>query len=337
VRDGGWNCEVPLPGEVDLLIASHSTITIDWSSRDAQSGRLNRKRDIITFAPAPRSCARIAGARMRWDSGSASSNSRSVACLEPRIRASAALRFNPRSQASRTDPPGGGGGAPPAPGGGNGGSGTPDPNSGASDGGNTCDANYSIVIRPNGLLDLTSVVRPLREDEAEIALAGVFRNHHKLPTGDAMLLFPDGSAATRRENAVWISTRGRHRLRVETPHGRALRHLDIVELPIDTAQRQVYPGFIRLPEDPACLGRTPFLIADVGNGLAFGIRSVEMARGRTAIHLDNESVGRIGAPIETKLPADEADLATMILGGRKFHTLFRPGVTTVEASDYTDR
>jgi hypothetical protein len=62
-----------------------------------------------------------------------------------------------------------------------------------------------------------------------------------------------------------------------------------------------------------------------------------MAHGQTTIHLENESGGWIGAPIETKLRADEADLATMILGGRKFHTLFRPGVTTVEASDYTDR
>jgi len=360
ISDEEWRREFHGPGELDVLIPSHSTITIDWHSRDDGTGELHSKRDIIAdvvlgaqqatdlefHLPEPRgqrlltpvvlAQERGTGVEVGYELEQTEDGDRSVVMtswlkgkpgryvlLDMIVASSDPARRHdgvdgcafvgparpgaipiccnlkppgpnsPGSQPVLSNPPGGGGGAPQEPGGG---STTPQPNSSTSDGGNTCDANYGVVLPPSGSLTLRTTVRPLRRDEAEVALVGVFRNGHRVAIGDATLAAPSGTADTRRESTVWLTTPEPHVLTIEVPSGRTLRDTMRLVLPIDATGRRVWSIFARLPAAADCHGVRPFVVADLGNGLAFDIARASVLAGRSDVELTNGSGGWIALP-----------------------------------------
>lgn len=358
----GWSREIARPDKVDLLIPSHSTITLDWSASEPRGRASGLKRDIISdvilgadettdlefelFDPSvqtmlePVLLAQERGTDAQLDYAfhqgvddtndvvirstitgkpgrfllldmivAANDDSRVNSAIDGQVFVGSASpgavpiccnlkppgKNSPGSNPVLSNPPGGGGGAPdepnPAPG-----PSTPDPSSSTSDGGNSCDANYSVVLPPTGSLTLESRVKPLPLEESEIALVGAFRSGHKIRNGETKLTLADGTTQVRRTSTVWFAARGVHTLSIELPRDRTLRETTEITLAVDTTKRQVLPIIVHQPDLRTARAGQPFVVADLGNGLTFAVQRSWVGPVRTRVELENASGGWVALP-----------------------------------------
>ena len=354
-----WRQTVEDPREVDMLIPSHSTLTLDWERR-ADDGIVHLERDImpdmilgpgqatdLVFSLFPPGMVPVLGAvvlaqefgtdaQMEYRLTEEASGAVTidtvikgkpgrfalidlvVASNDPAransqvsqtgyfgVAASGALPIScnfkdpggpntPGSNPVLSNPPGGGGGAPDEPGPTP--PSTPGPSSSTSDGGNTCDANYSVVFPPAGTLTLSTTVKPIGPDHTEIALVGVFRDGHKIANGRAELFPESGDPRQRRLNPLWIVAPGRHRLRVQVPVGWTLREVVEYEMIVDTKERLVTPIMLHAPNPREIKAGKPIVLADLGHGIHFSINDSMSGSDGLEVKLRNGSGGWIGVP-----------------------------------------
>ena len=161
---------------------------------------------------------------------------------------------------------------------------------------NTCDANYGVVLPPNGVLTLRTVVKPIGDDRSEIAFVGVFDGEHKLNVGRVAVL-PEGGQEDRREtNPIWLVPRAVHRLVVDIPRDRTLREITTVELAVDTRTRLITAITLYRPSRHEVTDGNVIVLGDLGSGMAFRLTEHSAGPRGTRITLLNESGGWIAIP-----------------------------------------
>ncbi|HBL12209.1 MAG TPA: hypothetical protein DD379_12525 [Cyanobacteria bacterium UBA11162] len=198
---------------------------------------------------------------------------------------------SPGSEPVLRNPPGGSGGVPEEPSGGSG-----QPNSSTSDGGNSCDVNYSVVIPPSGQLIFETQAYALKPDEREIAFAGAFRNGARIPTANIRLLGQNGYCIERPLMPIWVVEPGYYELSVEIPAERTLRRIMELKFPVNATRKCVSQITAYPPTISEIQNLVPTVIGSGQQGIGFFLLGYSIFPGSIEIHFANESGGWVLVP-----------------------------------------
>ncbi|MBF2075465.1 MAG: hypothetical protein IGS50_17130 [Synechococcales cyanobacterium C42_A2020_086] len=198
---------------------------------------------------------------------------------------------SPGSEPVLRNPPGGSGGVPDPPEPSDGGSGQP--NSSTSEGGNSCDVNYAVILPPTGRLVLETQARALEPDEREVAFAGAFRNGARIPTANLQLLGANGYCIDRPLMPIWIVSPGYYDLLVQVPAERTLRKVMELKFPIDTRKEFVSQIAVYPPTASEIQNFSPLVVGSAQQGVGFSLIDYTVLPKALKLRMVNEGGGWI--------------------------------------------